>query len=228
MRRHERLCNRLVQAVYGNDVVAAQQAIERGADADIHVGGEDGHPLIYLAARTADPAMCRLLLSHGVHPDTPVGPASSSNGATALMRAARFGHIRVVRALLDAGAAAGAADDEGNTALLWAASGGHTETLNVLTEAGADTAPIGTDEGITALIAAVWSGSERAVDALLDAGADVNQFDEQGDTAVDHARRCEDPAIEQALVSRGGCSMETPVRPILTPDSIAFAELEAA
>lgn len=226
LRRYERLCKRLVQAVYAGDAAEAGQALERGAEADIYVGGDDGYPLLYVAARSADAAVCRLLMAHGVHPDVDVGAASSEPGATALMRAARHGNAAVVRVLLDGGAAADAVDLIGNTALHWAAGQGHADVVGMLIEAGADPARTGTEEGITPLIAAVWAASERVIDQLVDAGVDVNQPDEYGDTAMDHAARHEDPAIEQHLASHGGRSARPPERPVISPNGGAFIEAE--
>jgi ankyrin repeat protein len=62
--------------------------------------------------------------------------AVDENGNTPLIEAARFGHDKVVTALLIAHADPSIKNNEGKTALMLAAEGRHDETVKVLTEAG--------------------------------------------------------------------------------------------
>lgn len=65
--------------------------------------------------------------------------ARNKHGMTALMRAAYYGHARMVRALLDRGADPNLVRNDRFTALALAAFFGHTETIKILIEHGART-----------------------------------------------------------------------------------------
>ncbi|MFQ5381496.1 MAG: ankyrin repeat domain-containing protein, partial [Dehalococcoidia bacterium] len=66
---------------------------------------------LFHAASGGHADIVRLLLKHGASPET-------SNGAnTALMIASRFGHVEVVKALIEGGVNVGFADRDGYTAL---------------------------------------------------------------------------------------------------------------
>ena len=67
------------------------------------------------------------LLDHGASPD-----AVDNDGTTALMYAARGGHVQVVRALIDEGADPGATEAHGWTALRIATDEGHDAVVAVL------------------------------------------------------------------------------------------------
>ena len=56
-------------------------------------------------------------------------------GWTALMVAARYGHLEVVKVLLAKGADVNAKDNAGNTALMVAAKYGHPEVVKILKDA---------------------------------------------------------------------------------------------
>lgn len=64
--------------------------------------------------------------------------AWSDEGQTALILAARNGHLEVVEALLKAGADPDHATADGRTALIMAAEGGHATVVESLLRAGAD------------------------------------------------------------------------------------------
>jgi uncharacterized protein len=89
------------------------------------------------------------------------------------MTAARTGRPGPVKALLDAGAKADAADRKGQTALLWAAADGHAEVIDLLVKAGADP-KARLKSGFSPLLFAAREGRAGAVRALLKAGVDVN------------------------------------------------------
>ncbi len=89
------------------------------------------------AAALGDLAAVEALLDIGVDVD-----AASEYGATALALAADKGHAKVVKALLDHGAAVGATDSFYNsTAIAWAAYNGQVEVVSLLLAAGADVGP---------------------------------------------------------------------------------------
>lgn len=52
--------------------------------------------------------------------------------------ASEFGHVKVVKLLLDAKAEVNSKGDRGDTPLTWAAVRGHMEAVKLLVEAGAD------------------------------------------------------------------------------------------
>jgi uncharacterized protein len=62
--------------------------------------------------------------------------AVDEHGNTPLIEAARFGHDKIVTALLLAHADPLIKNDEGKTALMLASEGGHDETVRVLTHSG--------------------------------------------------------------------------------------------
>lgn len=93
------------------------------------------------------------LINQGANVD-----AGKGLGDTPLIRAARNGHIQVMKILLDKGADINAQDDTGMTALMWAAHMGDPEMTRLLIAKGAKL-NIKDDTGFTAL-----SGAEGATD----------------------------------------------------------------
>ena len=63
----------------------------------------------------------------------------AQDGYTALVAAAHYGHTRIVRALIEAGAEIDEGDGNSSTALNWAAYNGHRDVVELLLDAGADT-----------------------------------------------------------------------------------------
>jgi len=93
-------------------------------------------------------------------------------GATALIHAAREGHIDVVQVLLAAGVTTDERDERGHTALMMAAFDGHTTMVQALLAAGASTRVRSEESGLTPLIAGALSGEADVVEVLLAAGAE--------------------------------------------------------
>jgi ankyrin repeat protein len=92
----------------------------------------NGSTLLHRVARHGDPAAryVPLLVEHGAPLEATVW-----SGHTALHAAAEEGHLEVARALLAAGAAAGARTQEGATPLTLAEASGHTAVAALLREA---------------------------------------------------------------------------------------------
>lgn len=99
---------------------------------------------------------------------------------TPLSRAARRGHARIARLLLEAGAAVDATLEGGATALFVAAAEGHARVVALLLEAGAD-ARRTLDDGATALHAAAH---EAVIALLLQAGASPERAAHDGSTPL--------------------------------------------
>ncbi len=95
---------------------------------------------------------------------------------TQLVQASRKGQSGRVRALLEAGADAGATTPQGFTALVYSASQGDAESVKALVEAGAqvDRGHRQADRGLTALIYSARGGHLLTARILLEKGADVN------------------------------------------------------
>ncbi len=93
------------------------------------------------------------------------------------------GKIKIVAALLRAGADPSATDKSGWTPLHYAAFDGHAEIVTTLLDAGAD--PSAKDQlGWTPLHYAVFDGHAEIVTTLLDAGADATMKDRLGRTPI--------------------------------------------
>jgi ankyrin repeat protein len=117
-------------------------------------------------------------------------------GDTALIAAARFGHVQVMQALLAAGADPNFPDEDydgaiGYSPIMNAITDRHSdqcvECINLLLAAGADVNQT-TAEGVTALMMAALIGPNLpALRRLLEAGADVHRRNHEGKTALDIA-----------------------------------------
>jgi hypothetical protein len=96
---------------------------------------------MYDATQAGDLAKMGQLLDGGAEPDAFVA-ARTADGAvfqdTALVAAARAGHLEAVRLLLDRGASPGLANSNGGTPLMAAAAGGHAGLERELATPGAE------------------------------------------------------------------------------------------
>ena len=95
---------------------------------------------------------------------------NTSNGATALYYAARYGEHELVSILLDAGAVVNTATNNGATPLFIAAYEGHEAVVRRLLEAGADVNKA-TNIGATPLSIATVRRHRAVARLLTDAGA---------------------------------------------------------
>lgn len=158
--------------------------------------------------------------------------ARTMTGRTALMEAAESGNVRIVEALLDAGAeiseedrtgatavrlAAAAGRDgalaallarhpdapaEATAALSWAARRGHSAAVRLLHREGADL-EARSRSGDTPLILAVAEGKEQVVATLLDLGADPSAPGRYGVTPLAVAVLNNQARIASMLVEHG-------------------------
>lgn len=154
-----------------------------------HTDPLDGRTLLAAAAHAGLADVAALLLCRGADPSL-----HDNQGQTALILAARQGHVGVLQVLMswvqEQGIKSPAAqtllehaDNEGWTALRCAAWGGYKEAVSVLLDAGADVDGCDSD-GRTALRAAAWGGHEEVLLTLLDHGAEVDRSDREGRTPL--------------------------------------------
>jgi ankyrin repeat protein len=183
--------------------------LARGADP----GASDSQgatPLI-AAADNHDQASIRLLVEAGAGVN-----ARNQGGFTPLIGAATNGNLEAVRLLLAKGAAVDAGNSGGGrvkngaialrnvTPLMWAAPFAPREMIATLLDAGAK-ADLVEGRGMTALMLAV--ATERpdigALRLLIARGGAINAKDQNGETALDWARKHRHPEVLDLLVRAG-------------------------
>lgn len=130
---------------------AAKLLLKAGANVNARESWGGQTALIWAAAQN-QPAMIRLLAANGAKVDARSAVRDWSRrmtaeerpkdmnrgGMSALMFAARDGHIESVRTLLDLGADPDFSDPDGSTPLIVALMNGHWDTARLLIESGAD------------------------------------------------------------------------------------------
>eukprot|EP00003_Mantamonas_plastica_P011109 TRINITY_DN2069_c0_g3_i1.p1 TRINITY_DN2069_c0_g3~~TRINITY_DN2069_c0_g3_i1.p1 ORF type:complete len:552 (+),score=193.78 TRINITY_DN2069_c0_g3_i1:1218-2873(+) len=101
--------------------------------------------------------------------------APNKFGATALHRACLFGHIDVVKFLIEQGADVCAQDyNIGRTPLFEAVNEGFDEVAKILIQNNDQVVNMTNKSGVTALHVAAAKGREKCVQVLLEANADIN------------------------------------------------------
>mmetsp|Transcript_26185 Transcript_26185/g.50119 ORF Transcript_26185/g.50119 Transcript_26185/m.50119 type:complete len:194 (+) Transcript_26185:89-670(+) len=138
------------------------------------------------------------LLDRAIPPDA----FMAYDGSTALVIAARGGHGKLVKLLVDRGAALHTHTDDGSSVLMHAVSGGSAEAVNVLLAARTD--PNETNEdGVTPLILAGDNGIVEVARLLVEANADVGVISEGWGSALDSARAAGHETMVQFLEASG-------------------------
>ncbi|MFO1506932.1 MAG: ankyrin repeat domain-containing protein [Lysobacterales bacterium] len=159
----------------------ARYLLGRGARPEV----EGAQPALLLAAGVPDddPAGVALLLKKKARVD-----AVGRLGRTALLTAARAGHVAIAQALLHAGAGPDLADAAGTTPLMDAARAGSAEVVRALGARKADV-ELADSHGRSALLIACQAahGSEDTVRALLALGAERQHADADGKRPVEYA-----------------------------------------
>ena len=126
----------------------------------------------------------------------------AGGGRPPLVDAAKNADRDALRALLQQGASANAADADGTTALHWASYRDDVETASLLIRAGAKV-NAANDLGATPLWIAGLNGSAAMVQRLLEAGANPNAALLAGETPVMAAARSGSPASVEQLLAKG-------------------------
>jgi ankyrin repeat protein len=187
----------------------AQRLSERRRSSGSPLGDRDVDILVQLLATEAPQAAMLTLVSKLKNPNASI----RHYGLTPLMAAARYGHIDVMDALLDAGASLEVKDGEGATALSYACLGDSVGAVRILMNRGANI-HVRDIYGYTPLFLA--AGKPQMVARLLAAGADVNAVDNEGDgplvMAIGHSEEAVRLLIEAgADVNQPGRNGETPM-----------------
>jgi ankyrin repeat protein len=142
-----------------------------------------------------------LVESRSIDPNMEIVIAGGSR-CTPLYIASGKGHLPVVQALLQAGAAVDKAADDGRTPLLVASQNGHLPVVQALLQAGA-AVDKAADDGGTPLLIASQKSRLPVVLALLQAGADVDKAADGGATPLLTASEKGHLPVVQALLQAG-------------------------
>ncbi|MBQ7593929.1 MAG: ankyrin repeat domain-containing protein [Synergistaceae bacterium] len=132
----------LISSCRKRDVNAVHRIL-RDSEIDINATDEYGRTLLIIASSKGDNDrvdeenfhLVKLLLNCEPKPEI---NAKDHFGNTALIMASRNGNVRIVRALIEAGADVNAKNNIGWTGLMRAAKHGYRETVNFLISKGAD------------------------------------------------------------------------------------------
>ena len=162
-------------AIKGNDEAALRDAIRRGADVNGMIpcknpitGARGLFPLLSLAAGKGNAGICEILLAEGADASLP----ATTNGDSALHRAASQGFTAYVRLLLDAGAEPNFQAIDRTTPLHTASYNGHVPAAKLLIAAGANL-EASNQRGFTPLRLALLNGRREVALTLLRAGAAI-------------------------------------------------------
>ena len=220
----EELDSKLALAFEEEEYDEAARLLEKGASPNVMVGTA---PILVEAVKLRLFDLAKALLDHGADPD-----GADDELVSALVHAAEAGDTKMMRLLLDSGAATGAAEADlsgavlsglalsglalsGKTPLLVAVSAGRpmVEAVRLLLERGADV-NVTDGDGVSALMTATVSGEQRLVELLLDHGADPDGTDVDGRTPLTVATGEGRRGIAALLLARGA-------DPLLAPEGAA-------
>ncbi len=151
---------------------ALQPAVQPGVEEPTPRKQQDMGPLLIEAIRNGDRDMVNVLMDGGADANS-----SDSEGATALMFAARTRCLSCVAALLKRGANVRLKDRHGDTALDIARRAGRTGAAELILAHDPEKGP-------AALLIASREGLPDLVQCLVENGVDVNATDQDGNTAL--------------------------------------------
>ncbi|RLN82056.1 hypothetical protein BBJ28_00013670, partial [Nothophytophthora sp. Chile5] len=167
---------------------------------------ETGLTLLMIGVRSNDRVFCGMLLDAGAdvnHKNFLLEHGANDESKNmSLIPAAHFGHLPVVKMLLDTGADQNFANMKGTTPLMRAAQEGRDAVVKFLIEKGADTCAAN-NEGMTALMLAAQRGHASIATTLMQSGSNVNKQTRQGSTALLLAAKRGHTAAVEALMTAG-------------------------
>lgn len=157
----------LADAVMAGDRHAVHQLLREAADVNAAQG--DGMTALHWAAMRDDAESAEMLLYAGAN----VRARTRLGQFTPLLLAAKQGHARVMRLLLDRGADVDVPTSNGTSPLMFAAFSGDLEAVGLLLDGGADINRAEPVRGRTALMFAAMANRAGVVERLARRGADV-------------------------------------------------------
>lgn len=142
-------------------------------------------PCLHLASYHGFKDIVEYILDQGVG----VNHLNAKND-TALLWAARWGHVDTIRSLLSRGALAHLENDKGSTALYWAVRYGHTTAVNVLATEGKANVNKQRKLGLVApIVLASALGLTEILSILIKFGADPNTTIRGKEKPIHHAAK---------------------------------------
>jgi len=187
--RNERGVSAVLAACYSGRQEVRDFLIAEGASLELAEAAASGRLPRVKELVEAEPAAAR---------------GSSPDGFPVMALAAAFGHLEVVRYLLDKGAEvnAVASNGSGYTALTGAVAGGHLEIARFLAEHGAHV-NYRYARGYSPLLTAAANGHLEIVKMLVANRADLEARSDDGKTALDFARERKHEAVASYLRGQG-------------------------
>jgi hypothetical protein len=160
------------------DVKKLQVLLEKGEP--IEAKGQWGHTPLMCAVANDQVEAALFLISH--HADVNHKTKDATN---CMQLATMLGNVRILTALIEAGANIDERADRGATPVMWAANRGHLDALRLLIQRGADVNALDT----LSHTALMYAQPERlhVVEFLLEHGADPNLRTHDGLTASQEA-----------------------------------------
>ena len=200
------------------------KSIERLLAAGVPVDGVNalGQQPLIVATKAGHHRVALLLLKHGADPNT---RTRTNAGCSALTFASVGGDLRLVEALIEAGATTNLRCRNGLTALGAAAQAGHADIVAYLLKHGADPNAWGwrdhNSRQWTAVCSAACNSQQRILEMLLKIGGDPKTKLSNGDPLITvAARTATKPVLEMLL--EGGADLEAPMRGGATPIAVAL------
>ena len=186
----------LFAAVREGEALAAQSAIDLGADVNLEIA--DGYMYLMDASFMGRTELVRVLLDGGAEVN-----AVSDGGVTALLAACQEGHDEIMRFLLEAGADVNVASvNDGATPLMFSIFHQLPDIPQLMMERGAD-ANARNATGQTALMFASQYGQVETARLLLESGADINAETIEGATALMYAAQFDQADMARLLLDWG-------------------------
>ncbi|KAI1043914.1 hypothetical protein LB505_003343 [Fusarium chuoi] len=191
----------LTYAIWNGHLSVVRRLVEAGAWVDVpDVLG--GTPTSY--AVTSGNLKIKNLVVRGNVPSN----ANRTEGEKLLLSAVKYGHIHVVRVLLEAKKTnLNLKDDEGWTPLMWAINYRHSRIIKLLLEHGAHV-DIRDRNGMTCLYFATRYGQFEVAKLILQTGrADVNMPDSTGLTPLHQVARWKQDDVAQLILRAGAANV---------------------